>query len=418
MGQKQTKFLYCLQLTDYDFINNPNNAKRLKGLKLLKQVTPNGGEITIAIYLVVTSDLFKDPFEPGITTEERTERSLIMEMRGAIFDRKTGKCIRRPFHKFENIGSLFTIETINWSDVVILEKLDGSLIAPYIYNGLIIWATKKGHNPDVDEYVANSFDKRYVQLVNDWTGVFGYSCMFEWCSPKNKIILKYTESSLTLIGMRNIETGEYMTYDKLVHIASNYKVPVVKQYINDVGNPKKFVADLYEQKGIEGCVVTQRSTGAPVCKIKCTEYSRISKDSNYIGHSSTIPWENTINETWDDISRHLEAGLQVKMLAFRDAVVTALQAKADEIQQTVLAIKAEIGEPTDSLDKTKNREFYEKVSKYGPTREIYFNVRKNPTEDPFDILMAFAKKNLKNTSLLEELTGVHLNDFKTDLFKE
>ena len=419
MGQNITKFQHYLQLSDFDFINKPENEKRLKGLKLLNQTTPNGGEIVIAIYLIVTSGLFKNPLENGISNIEKMERMLIMEMRGAIFDKKSGKCIRRPFCKFENLGSLFTKEDINWSDIIALEKLDGSLIAPYIYNGLIIWATKKGHNPDVDEFVANSIDNRYIQFINDWTNMNGWSCMFEWCSPNNKIILQYNDHSLTLIGMRNIDSGEYMPYDKLASIASDYNVPVVKKYTDNIENPETFLAELYDKKGIEGCVLVQKSNGIPLCKVKCKWYSGIAKNTNYIGHSNSVPWEVTINETWDDIIGHLEPDLKANMIAFNDAVIASLQTKADEIRQEVLQIKKDIGEDENKSDKTKNRLFHERIEKYGVLKEVYFNMRKDMTEDPFEILIKFAKKmvSVKNLDVIRNLVDVNLNDYKTVFFK-
>jgi hypothetical protein len=119
---------------DYDFLD----GKRWKGIKLLPQ-DPSGplGDVTIGCYIIVTTGLFKQPDELGIGELESMRRKLALEMRGLVFDRE-GVCIRRMFHKFFNLGEFgVTVDSIDWSTVDILEKIDGSLIGPFIFDGKI-----------------------------------------------------------------------------------------------------------------------------------------------------------------------------------------------------------------------------------------------------------------------------------------
>jgi len=69
------------------------------------------------------------------------------ECRGIIFDTVTGEIIRRPFHKFFNVNEREETQDHVFDlcrSYTILEKLDGSMIAPFIVNGEMIWGTKMG----------------------------------------------------------------------------------------------------------------------------------------------------------------------------------------------------------------------------------------------------------------------------------
>jgi len=90
------------------------------------------------------------------------------ELRGIIFDTATGDIIRRPFHKFFNVNEREETQdhVVDMSqDHRILEKLDGSMIAPFIVNGQLIWGTKMGAT-DVAEPVDD------FATLNEEYGIF------------------------------------------------------------------------------------------------------------------------------------------------------------------------------------------------------------------------------------------------------
>lgn len=166
-------------------------------------------------------DLYHDPNEDGISDEQRKEGFLILDMRGLVFDSQTGRLLRRPFEKFFNLGERFVkIHTIDWDDVLALEKLDGSMICPIVVStNDIVWMTKKSNNPEVDEFVKSR--PEYVKLV---TAFCDWSCLFEWCSPTNRIVVNYDKPQLILTGMRHISRGFYKPYHELKEIAKHFNV--------------------------------------------------------------------------------------------------------------------------------------------------------------------------------------------------
>ena len=70
--------------------------------------------------------------------QTKTDWKIRRECRGLIFHAETGKLLSRRFHKFFNVNELdeTDAEVIDLSKpYVLLEKLDGSFIAPYFTNG-------------------------------------------------------------------------------------------------------------------------------------------------------------------------------------------------------------------------------------------------------------------------------------------
>jgi RNA ligase len=143
---------------------------------------------------------------------EGWKNAILRECRGLIFN-KEGKLIRRPYHKFFNLNEreetsddVLTYYDSNWH---VLEKLDGSMIAPFYSEGKIRWGTKLGITDityDVEKYISNKpeYEKFATEVVNK-----NYTPIFEWCSNKNRIVVSYPEDKLILTAIRNNITGNY-----------------------------------------------------------------------------------------------------------------------------------------------------------------------------------------------------------------
>lgn len=144
---------------------------------------------------------------------EGWKNAMLRECRGLIFD-LNGKCIRRAYHKFFNLNEREET-SINIDNIVdqayILEKLDGSMICFFKVNEKQIWGTKMGLTDisyEVEKFVNNS-QIDYTEFVNKFFDL-GYSCIFEWISPKNRIVINYEQENLILTAIRNMKTGEYL----------------------------------------------------------------------------------------------------------------------------------------------------------------------------------------------------------------
>ncbi|KAF0978338.1 hypothetical protein FDP41_002853 [Naegleria fowleri] len=228
-------------------------------------------------YKSATRNTFPDP-EKARDEHERLISKLRRECRGIIFEEETKAIVCRKFHKFFNINEReeTNIEKINWKrGFRVLEKMDGSLVSPVLVKNRsseeqhgIKFTTMLGFTEIaqfVDDYVFSEMKERqrrnYLSFCNyciekKWTP------LFEFCSPKQTIVLEYTESTLTLLAIRKNESGEYMEFNEMVKLVKhNFSndIPIVKvwkeypQGLN--GDAKGLLKEIYSQKQVEGYVI-------------------------------------------------------------------------------------------------------------------------------------------------------------------
>lgn len=226
------------------------------------------------------------------------------ECRGIIFDSKSGAIIRRPFHKFFNVNERDETQdhVIDMSrDHGILEKLDGSMIAPFIVNGEMIWGTKMGATDvakPVEVFVKNN--PEYITFADECISN-GWTPIFEWCSRKQRIVLDYFEDQLILTGMRHLNTGSYALYGNLVELGKGYSIPVAHAY-NPQTDMKAFLNFVHDLEDLEGFVV--RFADGHMVKLKCHWYLQIHKAKEAILQDRNIV-ELILEEKLDDIKAHL-----------------------------------------------------------------------------------------------------------------
>ncbi|KAK5579194.1 hypothetical protein RB653_008873 [Dictyostelium firmibasis] len=181
---------------------------------------------------------FKDSF-PNPEIEPDDKKAFLYkvrrECRGLIFDEITGEIVCRKLHKFFNINEQQETkeELIKLDEnFIVLEKLDGSLIAPILINGKVAWGSKSGITDltiKVEKHVEKKLrenDSKYDEFALEWM-LKGYTPLFEWCSESNQIVLYYAIDNLNLIAMRSMKTGEYLTHEEMLKISTPFNVPVV-----------------------------------------------------------------------------------------------------------------------------------------------------------------------------------------------
>jgi len=155
---------------------------------------------------------------------------LVKNARGIIFREADWTCVCHPFDKFGNYGEEYCPD-INWKKCSVQQKIDGSLIKVWYDNGKwhistngLIDAFKApvDHNPmkietfgDLFCYelkfcgAIDSFEKLGKSLDED------YTYMFELITEYNRVVVpaENYESSIYLLGARNIKTNEEVDLD-------------------------------------------------------------------------------------------------------------------------------------------------------------------------------------------------------------
>lgn len=158
--------------------------------------------------------------------------------RGTTYDIETKELLALPFFKFFNYNqSLFTKddEVEKWKIKSIYEKVDGSLVYFYIVNGNLVCRTQRS-STNMQSIVSLNIVKRDLKLEEFITTMIfkGYTPMFEFLSPANRLIVRYNFETLCYLGSRNRYTGDILypndDHEKLLNGVEMYKNPIISTY--------------------------------------------------------------------------------------------------------------------------------------------------------------------------------------------
>lgn len=187
------------------------------------------------------------------------------ECRGIVFNAKTGKVVGRPLHKFFNVNERESTRAENLQGVAVrlMDKRDGSMIhtvqtGEYQYR----LKSKKSFESDVakqaTEWVSEKDNGGY-HAMNLHCVERGVTAIYEWTAPDARIVLPYRKSALTLLHLRNNETGEYWDRDAMRGFAEVFGVNCVDEHQEDARKFSFDIQDLLSKaktiEDIEGWVI-------------------------------------------------------------------------------------------------------------------------------------------------------------------
>ena len=186
----------------FPVINHIDEVKEaIKGSK--EFVFNEVGNFIFSSYKITKENTFPDP-NLFSNSEERKNAQIRREIRGLVFDLKTGDLVSRTLHKFFNINereeTLQDKIKFDKENIFILEKLDGSMVTPIMDGKLIRFRTKLSYDNDFTKPIENfvygeiPIEKYEIEKSNllkfciEWMKK-GYTPIFEWCSPEARIVL-------------------------------------------------------------------------------------------------------------------------------------------------------------------------------------------------------------------------------------
>ena len=354
---------------------------------------------TVINYNVMMADTFPDvvladPDRPDLAAVARRAR-LRRECRGIIFDSKSGAIIRRPFHKFFNVNEREETQdhVVDLSRPhAILEKLDGSMIAPFMVNGEMIWGTKMGATDvakPVEEFVKNH--PRYVDFAIDCIQK-GFTPIFEWCSRKQRIVLDYKEDQLILTAIRKMDTGVYTNYDFLRGWEKHYNIPVVRAFEPQT-DMKAFLEYVHDLEDLEGFVV--RFDDGHMLKLKCHWYLQIHKAKEAILQDRNIV-ELILEEKLDDIKAHLPAEDRDRLTYFENQINSRIIDRAGHLFDAVKREQALGDRKFFALNRAKEYNSYSKAIIFSLWDDISY-------DRSLSLVRNTVRNNLSRTVKWEEL---------------
>jgi T4 RnlA family RNA ligase len=171
----------------------------------------DGYNISLFNYMLSPWQKFKTPIEskPNVTADELRGICFIFDTNGSLSNRYI------LMNKFWNVNQIpdtmyHVIKDYKIKDV--MNKEDGSISSfVRLPNGKVIAKSKMSFISEQAEamnriYNSNDDIKRFV----DWSLDNDIVAIFEYVSPRNKIVLDYIKDDLILLRLRNNNTGEYL----------------------------------------------------------------------------------------------------------------------------------------------------------------------------------------------------------------
>ena len=245
-------------------------------------------------------DLRKDPFNLHINAKDNLvifkynqfnsdfSNKIVKESRGIILEKGTWNIVAHPFDKFFNYGEIYAYNLI-LDDSYVVEKVDGSIIKVYFYDGE--WRVATNGTIDADD-ASNmdgiSFSKIFFDVVSKedfekLTAEFSpnLTYMFELVHPSNQIVVDYEGvKELVFIGLKEND-GELRDFNifhksikkKYEKMFKGYSIRFPRLFdLKDVKDVSELseIADKENEKGngFEGFIVVQFKDDLVVGRVK------------------------------------------------------------------------------------------------------------------------------------------------------
>ena len=174
-----------------------------------KVVEFNGQTFKLFVAMVNAPGIYNDPLARearGIVYTERVDQPGSFEL------------VSRPLHKFFNYGENQFSDATALRDRKILEimdKRDGTMIHQVKLAGEYEYVLKTKKSITGDGFNEIHTIRKWVKdhqnydLMFQFASEAGITVICEWTAPTNRIVIEYAEPQLTVLHMRDNETGEY-----------------------------------------------------------------------------------------------------------------------------------------------------------------------------------------------------------------
>jgi T4 RnlA family RNA ligase len=348
----------------------------------------NRGTYTVFDYVVALKDTF-DSLEA-------------QNARGIAFDNATGEVISLPFEKFHNFG-----ECPGWleSDIDlskphdILEKLDGSCIRTVPDSSEVgfhlgtragITDVSKAAEKLLFEDMTPELRQSYVDFIRRFVKD-GFTIVFEYVAPTNRIVLYYDKPQLILTAVRNNLTGIYMLYEFMVERANMYGIPVVQRIASQHSSITDLADHVKDLIGSEGVVV--RFHDGKMVKMKSIEYVRNHKALDGLRHEKDV-LKLIVSGTLDDVLPLVSEEIRDRLVQYRDDVLKNIITYSTQLEQAFSEIPLHI--------KEDRRAYAIRVTREYERPAFFFQM----LDGKSNIVNTFVDKNLNTQTQVDSIRDI------------
>ena len=342
---------------------------------------------TVINYMVAMPDTFK------MEGPDDVMGAIRRECRGLIFDRQ-GRIMSRPFHKFFNVNEKEETQShvLDLSRPhIVMDKLDGSMIRPVVQNGMVRLATKMGVTDIAIEAEQLLHPDQYDWLEDMMFD--GFTPIFEYVAPTNKIVVEYTEAKLILTAIRNTVTGEYVDGESLYLMNSAWSPFAVVRIDPSIHDFDAYLTYSRDQQGREGDII--RFADGHMVKIKNDWYVQIHKTKDIVRVDRNII-ELVLGETIDDTRAMLDPSDLVRVDQVEADFWAAFENVAGRIEGLEMLARTIYGAD-------KKRIALEMVPNLINKQDSAFIFKLIDGHAVRDLLLDYAKKNIGSTPKYDTL---------------
>ena len=227
------------------------------------------------------------------------------ECRSVVLDKKREELVLVPFRKFFNVNEMEETSEknvramiANAKRVEISDKMDGSMQSVRYYDNRIVLAGTRALDPNQSFRVTIGYsllDSNYHAMLMDNPD---YTFIFELICKEDQHVVVYSEEQrgLYLIGMRNVLTGNELTYDEVIATARQYGVRHTNVFDKTFDQVIKSLNEKSSDEA-EGFVIN--IDGYKV-KLKYNDYIKIHHMLSKMVSTNTII-KCVEDDSWDDV---------------------------------------------------------------------------------------------------------------------
>lgn len=341
--------------------------------------TFRNGPITVVRYLINDPSVFQTAWD--------------LESRGLVFDSATGALLSRPLHKFFNVSSPESIaELLNSGAVQLYDKLDGSMLGGFVLDGAVRLHTKGGFTEQSLAAEASMPDQ--VRALVKEAFEAGYTPVFEWIGPDNRIVIAYDRAEFVLLALRHRTTGVYE--DKAAdRLAAKHGVarPAVLATLDNPTDLWAWITKVSGMTGIEGVIAA--SPDGKRMKAKTRSYLSVHKAMSMLG-TSRHAFRAVIEEIDDDLLPLLPPN----QAAFFEGYATA-------VRQRILAIGQEVERDAQAFAGLEGAALAAAIQQQvDPTRKpLMFAATKGGSAS--EVLVTLLKKRMGSQTAVDEANAIY-----------
>lgn len=347
----------------------------------------NGYDVSVFNYRLATYDDF------------RSENAF--EMRGLTFVFNADGTVYKRFlglHKFFNVNETEITQAHDIKDYEVINvsnKLDGSMITFIeLPDGEIVAKTKNAFDADQATRAMKMFSddevlKTFIREQFDK----GHCVFFEYTSPLNRIVIKYSVSSLSLIKIRDGLTGEYLFGES---VPEGLKVTENETFEFTSLDDLMKAYETLENK--EGSVITFRKPDGEqlLVKVKTADYFAKHHIMTEFIYQENVIVEMILNETIDDMLSLIEDAETRERI--NDLIKITQKKFREEVERAQNFVDIYLEDPT-----VPAKDLYAKYRKCpGFADALYVINRLREGDEPNTLEEIIKKRLLKQTYRLME----------------